>query len=68
MSQSHIANDSQIAVQVAHLIATYGPDAISIAQEHLYRFRANKDWYQEQQWQTIYNELLFLSDTLCSNY
>lgn len=68
MSQSHKTNASHIALQVSHLIATYGPDAISIAREHLYRFRANKDWYQEQQWQTIYNELLFLSDTLCSDY
>jgi len=51
---------SKVDLKVAHMIATYGPDALSLAREHINRYRDQNDWPKEQQWLLIYDHLLLV--------
>lgn len=54
---------TRIDLRVVHLLANYGPDAPAIAREHIKRYQEAKDWRKEQEWLTIYSEVISLADT-----
>jgi len=51
---------SKVDLKVTHMIATYGPHALSLAREHINRYREQNDWSKEQHWLLIYDHLLLV--------
>ena len=54
---------TRIDLRVVHLLANYGMDAPAIAREHIRRYQDAKDWRKEQEWLSIYSEIVSLADT-----
>lgn len=58
---NHDKQDYTFDLRVAYLVTNYGPEALTVAREHIEQYRANNDWPKEQEWLNIYSQILTMS-------
>lgn len=68
MAHQHHAQDNQIDLRVAHLITNYGPEALNVAREHIQQYRTVKNWRKEQEWLSLYSQILEMPELSFFNY